>query len=125
MTENELALIEVPAIVHDAELQPVRLKDVLEEFAPSGEKVKAESIINQEFMIVRARPFESRYPGQTHAWFVVGKFTKSGKLFNTVLGGAAVVDVLDGWARAARTQPLIVTLRWNEGGKYGGYYTLE
>lgn len=109
----------------DMSLPPLELKEIMEEIAPVGEQIPAEELIDKTFTIVRARPVESSYGGQTHFYFTVGQLEKEGTLFNTVLGGGAVLDVLDAWSRVRRMEPLRCTLKWNTGGKYKGYYTLE
>lgn len=112
-------------IIADTSAPTVDLKDVIEEIAPQGEKVEAKKLVDETFTILRARPFESSFRGQAHAYFVVGELKKDKKLFNTVLGGGAVTDTLDLWARQGMSNPLRVTLRFVKGGKYKGYYTLE
>jgi len=109
----------------DRSLPGVKLADILDQFAPIGVKLPADEVVNREFEIVRARPFESSYDQQDHAYFVVGYDPGDDLLFNTTLGGSAVVELLDLWSAANRAEPLIVKLVWNEGGKYKGYYTLE
>lgn len=113
------------AMVADFDVKPVKLSVILDEITPTGEKLKAEDILDQEFTILRARSFPSKFPNQTHAYFVVGVFNKDQVLFNTVLGGAAVLDVLDGLCKAGFNKPLICTLRQVEGGTFGRYYVLE
>jgi len=118
-------LMRRPGIQADPNLKPLKLRDILDEVAPMGERKLAEDLIGCEFEIVRARPFVSRFPTQDHAWFVVGATVPNGELFNTVLGGSAVVEILDAWSKTGRSEPLVVTLGWVQGGRYGGYYVLE
>ena len=115
----------VTAMQANTLLEPVKLGDVIEEYAPTGEKVKAETLLDKEFTIIRARAFESRFESQDHAYFVTGYLEKDQKLVSTVFGGAAVVDILDAFIKAGFDRPLTVVLTLNEGGKYGQYYTLE
>jgi hypothetical protein len=106
-------------------LGAVKLSDIMDSIAPMGQAIKAEDLAGEAFTIIRAKPYSSRFEGQDHAWFVVGAFYPDGDIFNTTLGGAAVVEVLDAWAAQGRAEPLVVKLVENEGGKYGRYYTLE
>lgn len=109
----------------NADKKAVPLSDVLDEIAPTGVTIEAKDLVGKTFEIVRARPFESRFPGQDYAYFLVGYIPAEDLLFNTVIGGGACIEILDLWARQGRDEPLAVTLQWIEGGKYRGYYTFE
>ncbi len=113
------------AIASDPALQSVRLKDIRDEVAPQGEQIPAENLVDRPFQILRGKAFGSRFQEQSHAYFIVGVLTDSGELFNTVLGGQAVVEVLDAWSDMGRGERLEVVLHKVEGGKYGKYYVLE
>ena len=112
-------------IASDTSLQSVRLKDIRDEVAPQGEQIPAENLVDRPFQILRGKAFGSRFSTDAHAYFVVGVLTDTGELFNTVLGGQAVVEVLDAWSAMARGERLEVVLHKIEGGKYGKYYVLE
>lgn len=111
--------------IADMERKKIKLSEIMDEVAPTGVKLPTDNVVGRTFTIIRARAFESSFQEQTHAYFVVGYDDEEDLLFNTVLGGAAVVDILDLWAAQGRREPIEVKLVWNEGGKYKGYYTLE
>jgi hypothetical protein len=102
---------------------------VWSEFAKSiglrGTPIGAQDLIGKTFDIMRAKAFESSFPGQGHAWYCVIKPVDQDELFSVVLGGGAVVEILDAFAKSGMTQPLRVALGWKDGGKFSGYYTLE
>lgn len=127
LQEEQIYQQELPGQGFEANLTlpSMPLKDIIDDIAPSGVKVSAESLIGETFTLVRAKTFLSRFSGQHHCYYVVGCDEKTGELFNTVLGGSAVVDVLDALTRAKRSEPISVTLNWVKGGQYKGYYTLE
>lgn len=106
-------------------LRPILLSEIIDEVMPTGIKMSAEELSGETFSIIRAKPFPSRFEEQDHAYYVVGITDPGGDLFNTVLGGAAVVDLLDQWSMYKRTDPLKVKLVFTKAGRYGGYYTLE
>lgn len=102
---------------------------VWSEFAKSiglrGTPIGAKELVGTTFDILRARAFDSNFPGQGHAWYCVIRPIETDELFSVVLGGGAVVEILDAFAKSGMTQPLRVTLGWKDGGKFSGYYTLE
>jgi len=121
--------------------------EVREEFDPKGENLPAAELVDRPFTIKKIKPVKSAYPnGPDHFYFIVG-IDQDGTVFNTAMGGVAVVEELDGWMRANYNwmvavdandeneaqfwasqgggQPITVTLRENEGGEFGHYYTLD
>lgn len=104
---------------------PVKLADILTAMGISGPKVAAKDLIDQTFTILHAKPFESSFKAESEAYFCVVKLDDDDAVITTVLGGAAVVDILKALGSAGFDSPLTVTLRWNSGGKFSGYYTLE
>jgi len=122
--DSEMEVFESQVIQGKPDVPPVVLSQVLQELGLSGPQRKAEELIDQQFTIVRARAFPSKYEGQDHAYYCVCA-DKNGEIFTIVLGGFAVVDVLDALRTAAPDRAYIVTLRFKEGGRYSGYYVLE
>lgn len=102
---------------------------VWSEFAKSiglrGTPISAKDLVGTTFDILRAKQFESSFKDQGHAWYCVVRPAETDELFSVVLGGGAVVEILDAFAKSGMIQPLRVTLGWKDGGKFGGYYTLE
>ena len=112
-------------IVADPDAKPIVLNDVLREMGMAGKPVKSRDLVDHTLIISRAKPFASSFDPTSDAWFVVALDVESGEQITTVLGGAAVVEVLDAYAQHGQGAPLQVVLRWNEGGSFSGYYTLE
>jgi hypothetical protein len=103
--------------------------------------------VGKTFVILEYRPIESAYEGSEVFYYVKGLIPDSGELFNTSLGGQAVVEVLNAFdalraahreaekfgdtARAAELEalgairPIQVTLGFKHQGKYSGYYVFE
>jgi hypothetical protein len=111
--------------VADRELPVVSLGSILKEMGISGPRVPAEQLVDQTFVILRGKAFQSSFNEQAHAWFCVCKDKQTGEVITTVLGGQAVVDILDALVQTGMTSPLEVTLRHVAGGRYSGYYVLE
>lgn len=126
--ENQLAPLSRPAsrqIVADPDAKPLILADVLREMGMAGKPVKAKDLVDHTLVIHRAKPFASSFDPTSDAWFVVALDTDTGEQITTVLGGAAVVEVLEAYSQHGNGAPLQVKLCWNEGGTFNGYYTLE
>ena len=109
----------------DCKKETLPLSKILSEMGLSGPRIPAEQLIDRSFVILRAKPFQSSFNEQAHAWFCVCKDALTNETFTTVLGGTACVDVIDALAAAGMTNPLEVTLRQVSGGHYGRYYVLE
>lgn len=112
-------------LTFNSELEMVSWGDIQEQIAPQGVNLETNELIDQDFTILRMKPYPSKYQGQTHVYYVVGATLPDGELFNTTLGGMHCVEVLDALMEAKPDQPIKFTLRWNEGGAHDGYYTLE
>jgi len=127
--QNEPALPETGSYLStfqpNVKLTPYPLKAILAKYGLSGPRVPAKSLIDKTFVIRGAKPFPSTYDPNKHAYFCVCVDLETGELFTTVLGGSAVVDILDAIANTDLQQPLEVTMRLVEGGRYGRYYVLE
>lgn len=105
--------------------EPVKLGHILQKLGLSGPRIPATELIDKTFILYRGRSFRSSFKDQENAWFCVCADAKTGELFTTVLGGKAVVDIIEALALSGFDQPLEVTLREIKGGRYGKYYTLE
>ncbi len=123
--ENLPAVITPRTLPIKREAQPIVLADILKQMGLSGPRVPADQLVDTTFTILGAKQFASAFPGSDHAYFVVARSEATEETFTTVLGGQAVIDILDALVLAGFDQPLTVTLRWNEGGKFNGYYSLE
>lgn len=106
-------------------LAPYPLGEILKKYGLSGPRVPASELIDLTFVVLAARPFGSSFDPDRHAYFCVCADKGTGETFTTVLGGWAVVDILDAICNSGFDQPLEVTLRRVEGGRYGRYYALE
>jgi len=111
--------------VANTSYEPVSLTKILTEMGLTGPRIPAAQLVDQSFIILRAKPFQSAYDEQAHAWFCVCTDVATGENFTTVLGGQAVVDVIDALAATGFEKPLVVTLRLVQGGRYGRYYVLD
>lgn len=121
------AVVKVQAsqIVTDPEAQPITYSQIAQELGLSGPLVSARELIGHTLTIVRAKPFESTYEAQGHAWFCVVHVDGSDDFNTVVLGGGAIKEILDAYSMTSDMRPLQFVLTWVEGGKYGGYYSLE
>ena len=73
----------------------VKWTDVREVIAPQGEVIPAAELVGSTFALYRVKPFPSTQPGgRDVVYWCVGK-TDDQTVFNTVLGGQAVCDILD------------------------------
>lgn len=114
---------------------------------PRGTNIKAQDLIDQTFLIKKIKPVHSSLgDGSGHFYFIVG-VDQDGQLFNTALGGQAVVEELDQmmWLNYELYQaqnednekemrrlhdlgagaPFEITLRQKQGGRFGRYYVLD
>lgn len=121
----ELSPRQATAYVADQAREAVSLAAVLQEMGLSGARVPAEQLVDTTFTILRAKPFASSFAADSHAWFCVCRAKDGGDVFTTVLGGQAVVDILDALVATGMTNPIEVTLRQVSGGRFGRYYVLE
>lgn len=115
----------IVAIQASETMMPIRLGDVLKEMGLTAPMVPARELIGEEFVILRGRRFTSRFSENKHAWFIIFKYPDDDEIYSTILGGDAVVELLDAWASTNRYEPLLVYLEWVNGGRYGGYYRLR
>ena len=125
---NETSLVELPqqrSYIADKTQPTVSLTKLLNDMGLAGVRVPASELIDRKFLIIRAKPFQSAYNEEAHAWFCVCIDPDINEVFTTVLGGKAVVDILDALTATGIDNPLEVTLRQVMGGRYGRYYILE
>lgn len=113
------------ALTPDREKPPVKLSDIVAQMGISGPQVPAEELVDQTFTILKAKSFDSAFAEDRHAYFCAIAIEGTGEIMTTVLGGQAVVDIIDALSAAGLDNPLTVTLRHKTGGKYNGYYVLE
>jgi len=125
-SNEQTSIVPAPptTIQTDPSAKPVKLSELLKDYGLDAPRIAAQDLVGEEFIILRARAFQSRFSGQAHAWFCVCILEKGGDVFTTILGGAACVDILDAWAATGHVEPLVVKLEWVEGGAYKGYYRL-
>lgn len=122
---QEVSTLSTQVHAFDLDLEPTAWSKIREEIAPQGIKLETTELVDQKFILQRIKRFPSSYGGQDYAYYVVGALSEDGELFNTVLGGGQPVEVLDCIIKAGYTAPIEFVLTWNEGGQYGGYYTLD
>ena len=115
----------LPEFDSDIAAAPVGVSDVKEGLGLPTVQIKAAELVDQTFIIVKARAFVSSFAKGETAYFCVCTHVDTGELFSTVLGGQGVVDFLDLYFGSGRVNPLRVTLRKVKGGRFGRYYVLE
>jgi len=127
MTTNDLTKSIDPrrGISYDMTQTPIRWGEIREKLAPQGEGIPAIDLVDHELTLLRMKQFPSRFDNQEYAYWVVFYDETDQKMVNTVLGGSACIEVFDALIEAGLEQPVLFILRWNEGGAYSGYYTLE
>lgn len=104
---------------------PINIADILAETGEAAELIPAENLKDKTFHIVRMNRFRSRFEAQDYAYHCVCSEVLGEDFFRTVLGGEAVIKHLNLICELGITNPIRVTLRYVEGGRYGGYYVLE
>lgn len=110
------------AVAFNPDLDVLDWSKLEEEILPQGEHLKTNEIIDQQFILLSMKQYVSNMNEQDYAYHVVGSMVKGKKLFNTTIGGGQPMEVLDAIHKAGILNPIKFTLRWIEGGKYGGYY---
>lgn len=104
---------------------PVVLQDVLRELGIAGPRIPADQLKGKTFTIVRAKPFMSSFAEDKQAYFCVIVLEGDSTPYTTVLGGQAVVDVIQAYILSGGNKPLTVTLDFIEQGRWAGYYQLS
>lgn len=112
-------------ILPDLAKTPVKWSDIKAAMGLAYEPIKAADLVDQSFVILRAKPFASSFKEQGKAYFCVVQIQPDGEKRQTVLGGSAVVEVLEALAERDFDTPIEFTLKFNDGGQFSGYYTLE
>lgn len=125
--ENPFDVIanEGKAIQTDDQLQPLDWSQFAKQAGLRGTPITAEELVNRTFDITRAKRQESSFEGQDHFWFCIVRPVDQDELFEVVLGGGALLEVLDAYAESGIKNPLRVTLDFKTGGKFKGYYTFK
>lgn len=90
-----------------------------------GEQIKTRDLLGRPFFVLKARSMRSTKGKGGHFYAVQAKDEDTDELFTTLLGGVAVVKVIDTWLRQTPRRPLRVTLSEVEGGEFGHYYILS
>jgi len=128
MTED----VKLPAVDPGAQLQaaagakPVVLRKVLEEMGLIGPHVEAKDLVDETFIIFRAKWAQSTFDENAHYYFCHCVDPETSEIFTTSLGGGPVVELIDAYIGAGEGKPIQVTLRFAEGrGSFEGYYFLE
>lgn len=112
-------------IVATPNAAPIVWSEFARQLGIRGTPVSAKELVGVTFDILRAKQFDSAYQAQDHAWYCVIRKLDDSELYSVVLGGGAIVEILDAFALSGMDAPLRVTLGWKDGGKFSGYYTLE
>lgn len=113
------------AIITDPNAAPLSYVDMRRTLGIAGQPIAAKDLVGKTFVILRAQEFKSEFEKQDHAYYCTIKLVDDGELYSVVLGGGAMVDMLDAIADAGLAEPLKVTLRWKERGEDNSYYFFE
>lgn len=113
------------AITTQAEAEPLDWSQFAKQAGIRGTPITAEELVGKTFDILRAKKQDSTFEGQDHFWFCIVRPVGQDENFEVVLGGGAVIEVLDAYAKSGLANPLRVSLAFKTGGKFKGYYTFE
>lgn len=107
------------------EVKPVILRDEMEKLGLLARHLKPTELIGETFIIFKAKTFTSKFDTEFDPYFCHCTDLEHKEVWTVVLGGQAVVPILDAYINSKVNKPIQVTLGWEEGGSYGGYFTLE
>lgn len=110
------------AITTQADQEPIDWSQFAKAAGLRGTPIDAQDLVGKTFDILRAKKQESSFEGQDHFWFCIVRPVDTDENYETVLGGGAVIEVLDAYAKSGLNNPLRVTLDFVKGGKFKGYY---
>jgi len=79
----------------DTNLVPVDWRTLREAVDPQGEAIPAKQLVDSSFVIDELRPVESTLTAEPSVFYWCRCHNDDGVVFNTVLGGRAVVEVLE------------------------------
>ena len=113
------------AIVTQSDAEPLDWSQFARQAGLRGTPITAEEMVDMTFDIMRAKSFGSSFEGQDHVWFCIVRPIEQDELFEVSLGGQAVVEILDAYAKSGHNNPLRVKLAYKKGGKFSVYYTFE
>jgi hypothetical protein len=113
------------AITTQVDLEPLDWSQFAKQAGLRGTPITAEELVNKTFDILRAKKQDSSFEGQDHFWFCIVRPVGQDELFEVVLGGGAVIEILDAYAESGIQNPMRVTLDFKTGGKFKGYYTFK
>lgn len=112
-------------ITTEANAEPLDWSLFAKQAGIRGTPKTAAELIDTTFDILRGKPFESSYEKQDHAWFCIVRPVGQDELFETTLGGQALVEILDAYAKSGLQNPMRVTLDFVKSGKNDGYYQFK
>lgn len=104
---------------------PLTMKQARDEFDIGANHILLKELDGETFRIIGLRPINSSYEGQDKALFVECMALDGSEVWTTVIGAQQPMEFLRAYVGVGADAPLEVTLKWNTGGKYGGYWTIE
>lgn len=113
------------AIITDPNAAPLSYTDMRRTLGIAGQPIAAKDLVGKTFVIHRAQEFKSAFENTDHVYYCTVKLVDDAELYSVVLGGGALVDVLDAIADAGLAEPMKVTLRYKERGEDNSYYFFE
>lgn len=127
--EQESEDISVPEMdfgfTHDIGQEAMTVADAREQLDIGVNVIKAEDLVGQPFIILSAKPFESRFEDQDFAYFCECTDLKHSEVWGTVIGGGQPVQFLTDYIAKGAPAPLEVNLVAQVGGRFGKYYLME
>jgi len=127
MSDKELALSEPtqPDMFVASEDKPIVLRDEMEALGLLAPHMKPKDLVGETFIIFKAKTFKGKGDPEFDPYFCHCTDLDRKEVWTVVLGGQAVTPILAGYIATGVNKPIQVTLGWEEGGAYGGYFTLE
>lgn len=125
MTEEPMLEAGAPEFEATGGLPPKKLSEIRQELNLSHPIVVPADLVDKTFTILKAKPWESSLGKGGTVYYCTCAWPETGEVFDTNLGGGAVVEELAQLFAAGVATGIEVTLRQKTGGKYGRYYVLE
>jgi len=86
---------------------------------------KTMEIVDRPLRILKMKKLQSDKRENQYYYLCLCEFVGETDRFTAPIGGAVAMPILDLYYKNPELPPLRVTLHYNHGGKYEGYYTLD
>jgi len=108
----------------DGNAAPESVSDMPGMKAFEGEEIKPHDLMGVPFELLAVKRLPSRKSKEGYFYVAQCRHVDTRTLFSTVLGGSAVLRVVNAWLSKGAKRPLRATLNEVEGGEYGHYNVL-